>query len=92
MITVYVMAINKSRVVAEFGTGDICIAPMQGENGEHRLGFINQTPREIGSGGDYVNGDIVDCNNFPILFEFAKPESIDVIIRALEDVKKQFTT
>lgn len=92
MITIYGMQVNENRVVAEFGTGDICITPMQGENREHRLGFINQAPREIGTVGDYLKGDVVDCNDFPILFEFAKPESIDALIRALQEVKEQFTT
>lgn len=82
--------IKEKQAVAYFGTGDICITPMEGENGEHRLGLINQSPREVGSTGDYVEGDVVDCNEFPILFEFTSHESIDALIKTLQDVRKQF--
>lgn len=82
---------NANQMHAIFGTGDICIAPMMGADGEHQLGLCAQTPREIGSTGKYLKGDMVDLYEFPILLEFDKPECIDVLIRALQAVKEQFT-
>lgn len=90
MIIMYGMSVNKNRVIAEFGTGDICMAPIKSDEGGNMLGLCNQAPREIGSVGDYLKGDVVDLNEFPVILKFNKLECIDVLIKALRAVKKQF--
>ena len=84
--------INDKQMVAVFGTGDICMAPIQSDTNANLLGLCDQAPREIGSVGDYLEGDVVSLDVFPILLQFDKPECIDALIKALEAVKEQFTT
>ena len=84
--------INDKQTVITFGTGDVCIAPIQSADNENILGFCNQAPREIGTVGDYLKGDEVEMEWFPVMLKFDKPECIDVLIKALTAVKEQFTT
>lgn len=80
---------NKS-VKLEFGTGDICVAGgyIEQEKG-YKIGvviFANQEPREIGSPGIIKAGE-VNLDDYPIIMTFSKKESIDVVIRKLEEAK-----
>lgn len=50
--------------------------------------MYNQKPRKIGERGDLKEGEKVDFNDFPILMKFHKKESIDVLIRALRQARK----
>ena len=79
--------IKDNQTIATFGTGDIGINSLTSFDGQHKLGFYNQTEREIGAEADIKKGDEVDDDLFEILFEFTKVESIDVIIKSLEQVK-----
>lgn len=87
MIKTYV-----NQIELEFGTGDIgfnsgnCI-----ENGKRIgiVGFYNQEARKIGECGDIKVGQERSTEDFPILMTFYKKESIDVLINALLDAKKQ---
>ena len=68
-----------NQTIIQFGTGDINIIP--GILKEEEIGIIalrNQAPREIGLN----NGDI------PIILQFNKTESIDVLIHSLEQTKE----
>ena len=86
------LEINDKQTIVHFGTGDVCIAPIQTADNENCLGLCNQAPREIGSVGDYLEGDEVELEWFPVMLKFDKPECIDVLIKALEAVREQFTT
>jgi len=79
---------NKS-VKLEFGTGDICVAGGYIEQEKGRIGvviFVNQEPREIGSPGIIKAGE-VNLDDCPVVMTFSKKESIDVVIRKLEEAK-----
>ncbi len=75
----------------EFGTGDIGFnAGAIKEEGE-KVGiviFYNQEARGIGSTGDVKVGEEVDINDFPLVMKFYKKESIDVIVEALLEAKR----
>jgi len=87
--------INAEQTDLEFGTGDICVT------GGHFLNekleknglvtFSNQSAREIGTLGDIVIGGNYKLENFAVIMTFEKVESIDVVIRALEDAKSEMT-
>ena len=76
----------------EFGTGDIGInAGAINENG-NKVGiiiFYNQEARNIGDTGDIKAGTEVDINSFPVVMKFHRKESIDVVIKALLEAKKE---
>lgn len=79
--------VDKRQTIIQFGTGDINIIP--GILTEEDIGIVglrNQAPREIGLN----NGDKAPNNTdeFPIILQFDKKESIDVLIYALEETKK----
>ena len=73
----------------EFGTGDICIAGGYTENKDKRTGFViftNQESRKIGSVGIVKAGE-VDFKEYPVVMTFSKKESINAVIRQLEQAK-----
>ena len=75
-----------------FGTGDIGInSGIYKEDSNNIMGiiiFYNQTPRKIGAPADVPAGTSVNIDEFPVLMEFHKPESIDVVINALSEAKE----
>lgn len=77
----------------EFGTGDICVNSgyyLDCQN--KKIGavvFSNQTPREIGGEGDIKVGKDYKVGDFPVIMSFTQKESIDVVIKALLDTKRQ---
>jgi hypothetical protein len=75
----------------EFGTGDIGFnAGAIKEEGE-KVGiviFYNQKAREIGDLGDVKAGEGVDINDFPVIMKFYRKESIDAVIEALLEAKR----
>lgn len=82
--------ILKDNTTMLFGEGDICISPGRYMDNDERVGFIlfcNQEPRAIGSPGDVKAGTVVDVDDFPVVMKFRKTESIDVIIKALNEAK-----
>ena len=90
--------INTKQTDLKFGTGDICVTggyfldEKLEKNG--LVTFANQSAREIGTLGDI--GDIVIGGNyklkdFVVIMTFKKVESIDIVIRALEDAKREMT-
>ncbi len=83
-----------NHVILEFGTGDIGLNAGSITKDNENIGiivFYNQEPREIGSPGDIKAGTEVDLNSFPVLMEFSKKESVDVIIKALQEVKQSMS-
>lgn len=76
----------------EFGTGDIGFnAGAIKEEGD-KVGmiiFYNQECREIGAIGDIKAGTPVNLNDFPVVMKFYKKDSIDVLIEALLETKKE---
>ena len=75
------------QTIVNFGTGDINIIP--GILTETEIGIVglrNQAPREIG----LKNGDKApdNMNEFKVILQFTKTESIDVLIYALNEAKK----
>lgn len=79
---------EKPNAVMEFGTGDICIAGGYIENERYGIvGFVNQSVREIGEVGDIKAGKH-EFEEFDIMMEFSKVESIDVLIKELEKAKR----
>ena len=44
--------IKDNQTIATFGTGDIGINSLTSFDGQHKLGFYNQTEREIGAEAD----------------------------------------
>jgi hypothetical protein len=76
-----------NQTIIEFGTGDINIIP--GILKEEEIGIIalrNQKPRKIGLN----NGDIPPnkLTEIPIILQFNKTESIDVLIYSLKETKE----
>ena len=74
----------------EFGTGDIGFNAGVIKEDDNKVGFIlfcNQEPRPIGSPGDVKAGTVVDINDFPVVMKFYRKESIDVVIKALNEAR-----
>lgn len=75
----------------EFGTGDIDVAPgwLRGyEDSGVVCFFQREIPNPIGTKAEYEPHQEVDISETPVRMVFHKPESIDVVIRALEKTKK----
>ena len=75
----------------EFGTGDIGFNAGAIKEEDEKVGiviFYNQEARVIGSTGDVKAGEEVDINDFPVVLKFYKKESIDVVIKALLEAKR----
>ena len=82
--------ISKDSATMVFGEGDICISPGRYIDNDNKVGFIifcNQEPRPIGSPGDVKAGTVVDVDDFPVVMKFRKIESIDVVIKALNEAR-----
>ena len=81
---------NKEHTRLEFGNGDICVAGGYTEHENNKItGFViftNQEPREIGSVGVVKAGE-VNLEDYPVVMTFSKKESIDVVIKQLEEAK-----
>lgn len=76
----------------EFGTGDIGFNAGAIKEDDDKVGiiiFYNQKPRNIGDAGDIKAGTEVDINDFPVIMKFYRKESIDVVIKALLEAKKE---
>lgn len=75
------------QTIVNFGTGDINIIP--GILTDTEIGIVGlreQAPREIGlNNGDKAPDNI---NEFKVILQFTKTESIDVLIYALNEAKK----
>ena len=83
---------SEKQVEIQFGTGDIGFNSGAIAESDNKVGiiiFYNQEPREIGSVGDIKAGTEVDINDFPVVMKFYRRESIDVLIKALLEVKKE---
>lgn len=78
---------ESNQTIVEFGAGDINIIP--GTLREEEIGIValrEQKPREIGlNNGDGHYGNI---SEIPIILQFNKTESIDVLIYALKETKQ----
>lgn len=76
-----------NQTIVQFGTGDINIIP--GILKEEEIGIIclrNQQARKIGlNNGDTPPKDITEI---PIVLQFNKTESIDVLVHALKETKE----
>lgn len=85
--------INENHTELEFGSGDICVTGGHVINASGQVvgiaTFSGQQGREIGKVGDIKAGQVYDLKEFPVLMTFAKPESIDVVIRALHLAKEE---
>jgi len=80
------------QVKMEFGTGDIGFNAGAIKEDDDKVGviiFYNQEPRNIGDTGDINAGAEVDINDFPVIMKFYKKESIDVVVKALLEAKKE---
>lgn len=86
---------NEKQVDLEFGKGDICITSGSYlDENNNRVGlvsFIDQAPREIGSKGMIVAGGQYKLGDFPVIMTFADTRSIDVLINALLEAKKEIS-
>ena len=79
-----------SRMKVIFGTGDIGMNPgvMVDENDiSGVMVMYNQKPRPIGSAGDIKAGQTVSLDDHPISFIFNNVLSLEVFIKALNEVK-----
>ena len=75
----------------EFGTGDIGFNAGAIKEEDENVGiviFYNQEARKIGDLGDIKAGEKVDINDFPVIMKFYRKESIDVVIEALLEAKR----
>lgn len=84
------ISIDEKQTELMFGTGDIGFNAGAIQEGEERVGiviFYNQEPREIGALGDIKAGTEVRIKDFPVVMLFKKKESVDELIKALEEVK-----
>lgn len=76
----------------EFGTGDIGFNAGAIKEDDAKVGviiFYSQEARNIGDVGDIRAGEEVNINDFPVIMKFYRKESIDVIIEALLEAKKE---
>jgi len=74
----------------EFGTGDIGVSSgIKPFTGVGFIGFTNQEPKEIGF-IEYLDKTVF-TEDFPLIMHFTKTKSIDVVISALEEVKRLMT-
>lgn len=82
--------LTETQTIATFGTGDIgLIQGTRKGDGMQCVGFMNQSPREIGSEEEYAIGEAIDTREMQILFEFTKVESIEAVIKILEAAKTE---
>ena len=75
----------------ECGTGDIGFNAGVIKEEDEKVGiviFYNQEAREIGDLGDVKTGQEVDINDFPVVMKFYRKESVDVVIEALLEAKR----
>lgn len=82
--------ISKGVTIADFGKGDILVS--DGFIEETKTGCLmlaNDVPNEIGKDHPERIGKTTDELKQDIIFTFTKPESIDVVIRALERAKSK---
>ena len=80
------------QVKMEFGTGDIGFNAGAIKEDDNKVGiiiFYNQEARKIGDVGDIKAGTEIDINDFPVIMKFYRKESIDVLIEALLEAKKE---
>ena len=81
---------NKEHTRLEFGNGDICVAGGYTKHENNKItGFVlftNQDPRGIGSKGIVKAGE-VNLEDYSVVMTFSKKESIDVVIKQLEEAK-----
>ena len=80
------------QVKMEFGTGDIGFNAGVIKEEDKKVGiiiFYNQEARNIGDTGDIKAGTEIDINDFPVVVKFYRKESIDVLIEALLEAKKE---
>jgi len=77
-----------NQVSLNFGKGDIAInsGHIKKENDVNLgiLGFFNQDPRTIGSKAKIRE----DMEEYPVVLTFSKIESVDSVIRMLENMRK----
>lgn len=79
---------NRTEMI--FGTGDIGFNSGMYMEKDRHIGivtFYNQEPRKIGSAGDIKAGTMVNINDFSVAMKFHKVESIDALIKSLNEVK-----
>jgi len=83
---------KNDNVILEFGNGDIGVVAgwkYIGQEDGHKAGivaFTNQEPRPIGS-QSFIHVGRANSNEYPVIMLFNKKESIDVVIRKLEEAK-----
>lgn len=76
----------------EFGTGDIGFNAGAIKEDDNKVGiiiFYNQEARKIGDTGDIKAGTEIDINDFPVIMKFYRKESIDALIEALLEARKE---
>lgn len=86
---------SEKQVEMQFGTGDIGFNSGAITEDDNKVGiviFYNQGSREIGSVGDIKAGTEVDIRDFPVMMTFYKKESIDVLVKALLEAKKEMSS
>ena len=79
-----------SKMQVIFGTGDIGMNPGVMVDGNDISGVMvmyNQKPRPIGSTADIKAGQTVSLDDHPISFIFNNVKSLEVFIKALNEVK-----
>lgn len=84
----------KHQTKMEFGTGDIGFNAGAIKEEDERVGiviFYNQEAREIGDTGDIKAGEEVDINDFPVVMKFYRKGSIDVVVEALLEAKRDMS-
>lgn len=84
-------------IIFRFGTGDIAVAPanVDGHGRNTVILFdLNVSGLPTGKVGEYRHVDINnhDLKGIVARLEFRRPESVDVVIRALEEVKSFLMT
>lgn len=86
----------EDRVKLVFGTGDIGFNAGVFDD-DRAIGpvgiliFYNQEARNIGEVADIKAGTTVAFEDFPVVMQFNKVESIDVLIEALNEAKQAMT-
>ena len=76
------------KIVAEFGQGDLLVGAASGPIGAALVVRNNEQSEEIGTFHPEDMGKLIDSTpGNKIIFTFDKVESVDVVLKALEDIK-----
>lgn len=82
---------DNGETVVQFGDGDvlICASRQQGQTVENEISLVRDEPHPIGEYTEKHMGKTTADIDCPVRLQFAKSESVGVLIERLQHVKAQ---